>query len=187
MLPQAAPTARAPPGTPDRSRHVAVAARLAAGDALQLAPDAELERGAPDVERELLTRHLAVDTPQHLGDGGRERGIVALDRGGGRELEPEVLLERGRLGAERDPADAPLGRGDDQHAERAACHRERDRRAGPARAVRRRRHAEARVGLLVEPAARAVARGVERAGDVASVAQLGAQPVDAPGVGVLLR
>ena len=105
------------------------------------------------------TRHLAVDPPQHLGDGGRERGIVALDRGGGRELEPEVLLECVRLGAQRDPADAPLGRGDDQHAERAGCHRERDRRAGPARAVRRRRHAQTRVGLLVEPALHVRAAG----------------------------
>ena len=89
---------------------------------LQLAPHAQLERGAADVEGQLLAGYLAVDAPQHLGDDRRERVVVAPDRGG-RELAAEVLLERDRLGTECDVADAARGRGDDEGAERTRAPR----------------------------------------------------------------
>ncbi len=140
LRPHAAPT-RGTARHTDRGRNLLVAAGLAPRDALELLPDAELERGAADVEGQLCVRELTSDPVQHLVDDRCQRRVVAGDRAGRRELAPEALLQRRRFGAERDPADAPLGRGHDEHAQGARRSRERDRRARAAGAVRRRRHA----------------------------------------------
>ena len=89
--------------------------------------------------------------------------------------------------AEADAADAPVGRRNQQLAERGIDDGEADMFARPALAVLCGGHAEMLVRALVDPAARAEARAVDGIGDVVPLAQLAAQDLHAPCVGVLPR
>ncbi len=104
-------------------------------------------------------------------------GILVTERRGQRSV----------VVAQADSADAAVGGGHEQAAQRAGRGRVADPRAAPAAPVGGRCHAELRAGALVEPAAGPVAGLVECAGYAGPVSQLALEAVESAGVGVLAR
>src|SRR2546425_7354462 len=84
-----------------------------------------------------------------LGDPVPQRVVVAGDGGGG-ELGCKPALQRIRVVAKADPANAARGRRDEQPAEGARDDCERDARPRAAAAIRGRGHAQLRVGRSEE-------------------------------------
>src|SRR2546422_657931 len=80
-------------------------------------------------------RLAPVEVRRDLGHPRAQRVVVAGDRGG-RELGAQPALERVRVVADADAADAALGRGDEQPSERAGDDGERDARPRTAAAGR---------------------------------------------------
>ena len=123
LAPMAAATARVGGGPAKFAGEFGVAAGLAAGNLLQRLPDALLEGGGADVEREGggegMLGGLAGDEGDGVGEpagvafGGDELGLV--------EALAQIGDELGVVAAEGDGADAG-GSGGDQHAaERAGA------------------------------------------------------------------
>src|SRR6185437_14322937 len=115
-----------------------------------------------------------------------ESRLVLLDRRGG-ILLAKPTLERRIAGAEAHRTDAAPGGADEQPAERARGDGEVDQGALAVLLIGRRRHAELRIGALVEPRRRAVAGVVERAGDVLALAQPRLDAAEAPRIAVFTR
>src|SRR3989441_12335730 len=131
-------------------------------------------------------RLAPVEVRRDLGHPRAQRVVVAGDRGG-RELGAQPALERVRVVADADAADAALGRGDEQPSERAGDDGERDARPRTAAAVRGGGHAEPRVRALVHATGGAVACFVECGTHFLSLLELGLETVEPALVAILPR
>src|SRR5438309_3670496 len=119
-----------------------------------------------------------------LGDPVPQRVVVAGDGGGG-ELGCKPALQRIRVVAKADPANAARGRRDEQPAEGARDDCERDARPRAAAAIRGRGHAQLRVGALVYAAGGTVAGFIESGAHLLSPFQLDLEAVEPALVPVL--
>jgi hypothetical protein len=174
-------------GLADRRRDLAVRARLAVRHAAQRFPHLQLERGGAEVERELDRRRAPFEMIDDRHHRLSERRIVRAADRRVRQLIAQAPLERFLRVAERHRADAAVGHGDEECAEGGRDGREADEHVASAVAISPRRHAEPRVRLRVEAAARTVSGFVCCGGHVRSLLQLCAQPLGAAGGEVLLR
>ena len=128
MAAQAWATARTAFGRPTRSRDLGVGRGRAGGNCAQRLPDPLLESGAADVERQVEPLARRLDEADDLGDRALERGVAA-DQLGAREAVLQVAHQRVGIVAEHDGANALVGGGDQDRAERGLADREADRRA----------------------------------------------------------
>src|SRR4051812_15317193 len=142
----------------DRLRDLAIGAGLAERNLLQLAPDLPLKRRSLDVDRYLSIgcrpfdrggdlAYPAAQRAGRIGDARARRcGVLAFER----------RFETAGIVAEGDRADAAVGGADEQHAEPCVHDHVIDLHPRAASPVRRRCHAEPRIGVVVTPAPRAV-------------------------------
>jgi hypothetical protein len=147
-------------GHADLPRELAVAQRLAGRGRLERAPHALLERGAADVERQVQRRARTLDERDRGGEPALER-VGARRRGGLRKARRERPRRRVARRRDLDGADAALGGGDADPAERRSCERVADALPSGAAAIGRRRHAEEAPRVLVHAARGAVAGAVD--------------------------
>ena len=145
----------------------AVGAGFAAGDVLEGFPDALLEGGGADVEREGGGEGVFARLAEDEGEGFGEPAAVAF---GGDELSlveagSEIGYELGIVAAEGDGADAAVGGGGEHAAKRAGRGGVLDDEAGATFAHRAGRHAEGGLAVLVETAGGAEAGVVDGFGD----------------------
>src|SRR5690606_38068414 len=176
----------------DRARHAdplghrRVAAGLADRNLLQRLPDPLLERGAPDIERQVHADAGVLHPADALRDDLLEVR-VAPDQVGPGEAVLQPAQQSLRIVAQLDRADAALALRDEDRAERTLADGEADGGTGAAIAKARRLHAEDAVGPLVETAVGAEARLVDRIGDGSPARQLRADPAGAMRLGVRPR
>src|SRR5262245_48862136 len=172
----------------ERLGDLAVGARAAGRDRLQLLPDAPLEGRCLDVQGQLEVWLLTAKVIEQLLQPGPQRVVVALDCRRGILLE-ERLLQDGVAVAEVDGGDAALGRRQEQTTQRAVRQRVAQTHALAAAAVLARGHTELGRRPLVETAARTITDFVE--GSCHCLCPPIAQPrlelAQAAGVGVLAR
>src|SRR5256885_45281 len=138
------------PNTTNRSRRsdrhgdLAVGARLAEWDFLQLTPDLPLKRRRLDIDRYLSVRRCPFDRGDDIANPtGQCAGRIADARPPRRRvLALERRLERAGIVSECDRANAAIGGADEQAAERAVDDHVIDLHPRAAAAVCGRRHAE---------------------------------------------
>ena len=154
-------------GAAEFAGKVGVAAGFAARDLLQGLPDALLEGGGADVEREGRGEGMLAGLAGDEGDGVCEPAGVALggDELGLVEALAQVGDELGVVAAEGDGADAGGGGGDEHAAERAGGGGVADEEACSAFAHDTRGHAEGFAGGFVEAAGGAEAGFVDGVDD----------------------
>ena len=171
----------------ERRGDLGVAARLAPGYGLEFLPDPALEGGGAHVQRQRDVGGLAGQVAQQGIGGGRDGAVVVRDLVGFGKLGAQPSLQGPVVVAEGDEADALGGRGQQQAAERRVHDPIGDARAPAALGVGGGRHAELRLGALVDPAGRAVAGAVGGARDGFPVLQLVAEAARTPGIGIVAR
>ena len=128
---------------------------------MQLLPHQPLECGRPDVERQIEVRLGALEVGEDCVDEALQLSAFLLAHPRGIELGAEVGCELGGAVAERHTADPPIGRGHQQAAQGRRHGDKDDVHPGAAAGVRRGRHAELLVRMLVDSARGAVSGFIE--------------------------
>src|SRR5262245_3132570 len=159
----------------DAPRDLRVARCRTGRDLAQCSPDALLESGAANVERQVEPQAGRLDERHDLRNQPFERG-VAGDQA--RVRKPILKIPRELVGivAHEDGAHPAIALCDEDRPERALADGEAYFRVGTAGAVRGRRHAEHLVGFLVEPALRVVSGAVDGFGHRSGASELAPNP-----------
>jgi hypothetical protein len=161
----------------DVGGQLAVGAGLAGRDTLQGLPDLVLERRAKDVEGQRTAGRVLriVHRPHRFGD---PVGVIAIQRPDRRlrEAGDQVANHHLAIVTHEDCADAALRRRHEDLSQRALAETVADHLALAALAVGAWRHAQHLRRVLVEPAGRIVAGGVEGLGDAGGDAKLRLNP-----------
>ena len=148
------------PGIADAASNFGIGARLAAGNAPELFPNAALEGGAANVERDFAALGAGAEARDHsAGPGADAAGIFAEI--GVREIVSQLAEEQGIGLAEHYGAHAARGGADQQAAQRRIHDGVADFETRRTAMIITRGHAELRAGAFVEAARRTISRVVD--------------------------